>query len=63
MLGRRRSRTGERVVGKRVLILVNTIPGPTAREEARKEARVRRGRGETVRVVKRHIFLYAIYAL
>lgn len=54
---------GERVVDGRVLILVNTIPGLNAKAEAEAEAKARRARGEFVRVVRRHAYLYAVYAL
>lgn len=47
----------------RVRALVNTIPGVNAREEAMAEAKDRRKYGETVRIVKRHAYLYAVYAL
>jgi hypothetical protein len=42
---------------------VNTIPGLNARAEALAEAKDRRKYGELVRVVRRHSYLYAIYAI
>ena len=57
------SRRGEREVGGKLLILVDTIPGLDAKEKASAEARTRRARGETVRIIRRHAYLYAVYAL
>ena len=54
---------GERAVDGRVLVLVNTIPGLNAKAEAMAEAADRRRYGELVRVIRRHAYLYAVYAL